>query len=115
MCNISGGFHGGSVRGGSQLHLTNALNAMCHSLAMEINLTSFLANERAYCLRFGLDKQLRQAVTSRDFLAMIVAGGHVTYLDNLAWLSGLGTLDTIIRRNGTSLDVQIDKLLRIDP
>jgi protocatechuate 4,5-dioxygenase, alpha chain len=110
MCNVSG-----SAYSGIQRHLTNAINRMCSSLAIDVNLSDFLANERAYCLRFGLNKEQREAVTRRDFLRLIDAGGHVTYLDNLAWVAGLGTLDTIIRRTGTSLDVLIAKLLRIEP
>jgi protocatechuate 4,5-dioxygenase, alpha chain len=83
-----------------QAALRNPLNAMSHSLAQPENLREFRRDEQAYCLRFGLNRQQRDAVRRRDFVAMIDAGGQLLYLDRLASALGLDTLESILRHQG---------------
>jgi protocatechuate 4,5-dioxygenase alpha chain len=70
-----------------------ALNKMCYSFNSAENRAAFLANEDAYCARFGLDTRQREAVRRRDVLGMIEAGGNVYYLAKLAGIFGLDVQD----------------------
>jgi protocatechuate 4,5-dioxygenase alpha chain len=51
-----------------------ALNRMCYSFNSAANRASFLKDEDAYCEKFGLNKEQREAVKKRDVLAMIETG-----------------------------------------
>jgi protocatechuate 4,5-dioxygenase, alpha chain len=95
----------GSIDTVTQRRRGSAINLFCGTLDDPSSAREFLANEAAYCLRFGLDRAAQQAVRDRDFLALIHYGGHVGQLDKLAALSGLSTLTAIRKRRGLVLDV----------
>jgi len=61
---------------------------------------AFLADEDAYCARFGLTAQQREAVKSRNVLAMIEAGGNAYYLAKLAGIFGLDMQDIGAQQTG---------------
>ena len=64
-----------------------ALNKMCYSLNQEANRKEFLANEEAYCTKYGLNDEQRSVVRSRDRIDFTVAGGSLYYFAKLARLS----------------------------
>ncbi len=81
-----------------------ALNAMCFSFNDKANRDAFVADEDAYCAKFGLTVEQREAVARRDVLAMLEAGGNVYYLAKLAGIFGLGVQDLGALQTGMSVD-----------
>src|SRR5689334_4104033 len=65
---------------GEQAQRGYALNRMCYSFNDRNNRRAFLEDEMGYCARYGLDREQRDAIKRRDFLAMIDAGGNIYYL-----------------------------------
>ncbi|OLT12050.1 protocatechuate 3,4-dioxygenase [Pseudonocardia sp. CNS-139] len=49
----------------------------------------FLADEAAYCERFGLSEAQTKAVLGRDWQAMLDLGGSIFYVYKLAMMDGL--------------------------
>jgi protocatechuate 4,5-dioxygenase alpha chain len=88
-----------------------ALNAMCFSFNDPANRDAFRANEAAYCERYGLDAEQRRAVSNRDVLGMIAAGGNIYYLAKLAGIFGLGVQDVGAQQTGTTVEVFKQRLL----
>jgi len=80
------------------------LNAMCYSFNDGANRAAFLADEDAYCARFALSAAQREAVASRNVLAMIAAGGNIYYLAKLAGIFGLSVQDVGAQQTGMSVD-----------
>ncbi len=87
-----------------------ALNKMCYSFNEAGNRAAFLADEDAYCARYGLDAAQREAVRKRDVLAMIEAGGNIYYLAKLAGIFGLGVQDIGAQQTGMSVEAFKAKL-----
>ncbi|TWO72710.1 protocatechuate 4,5-dioxygenase subunit alpha [Caenimonas sedimenti] len=87
---------------GAQAMKGYALNKMCYSFNDAANRAAFLADEEAYCARFGLDDAQRQAVRQRDVLRMIAAGGNAYYLAKLAGIFGLDMQDIGAQQTGVS-------------
>jgi len=88
-----------------------ALNKMCYSLNDEANRTAFLADEDAYMDRYRLTTEQREAVSGRDVLAMLEAGGNVYYLAKLAGALGLGVQDIGAQQTGTTVEEFKQRLL----
>ena len=63
---------------GDQAQKGYALNRMCFSFNSAENRAAFRANEDAYCAKYALTKEQREAVRSRNALRMIEAGGTCT-------------------------------------
>ena len=89
---------------GAQADKGYALNRMCFSFNSAENRAAFLADEDAYCRKFGLTEAQRAAVKSRSVLEMIAAGGNVYYLAKLAGIFGLNVQDIGAQQTGTSVD-----------
>lgn len=70
-----------------------ALNRMCFSFNHAENRAAFVADEDAYCARYGLTPEQRAAVQSRQVLQMLTAGGNAYYLAKLAGIWGLDMQD----------------------
>lgn len=87
-----------------------ALNKMCYSFNEVANRVAFVADEDAYCARFHLTPEQREAVRRRDVLAMIEAGGNIYYLAKLAGIFGLGVQDIGAQQTGMSLEAFKAKL-----
>jgi protocatechuate 4,5-dioxygenase, alpha chain len=81
-----------------------AFNKMCFSFNSAANRRAFLADEDAYCARFGLTEAQRRAVRSRDVLAMIEAGGNIYYLAKLAGIFHLDMQDIGAQQTGMSIE-----------
>ena len=81
-----------------------ALNKMCFSFNDAANRAAFLADEDAYCAKYGLTAAQREAVRHRNVLEMIEAGGNVYYLAKLAGIFGLGVQDIGAQQTGLTVD-----------
>jgi protocatechuate 4,5-dioxygenase alpha chain len=88
-----------------------ALNRMCFSFNSAENREAFRADEDAYCARFGLTKEQRAAVKSRNVLAMLAAGGNVYYLAKLAGIFGLNVQDIGAQQTGMTVEAFKQKLV----
>lgn len=88
-----------------------ALNAMCFSFNEAANREAFLRDEDAYCDRFGLTDEQRDAVAKRNVLAMMAAGGNIYYLAKLAGIFGLNVQDVGAQQTGMSVDAFKQMLL----
>lgn len=88
-----------------------ALNAMCFSFNEAANREAFLRDEDAYCDRFGLTPEQREAVAKRNVLAMMAAGGNIYYLAKLAGIFGLNVQDVGAQQTGMSVDAFKQMLL----
>ena len=88
-----------------------ALNRMCFSFNSAENREAFRRNEDAYCARYGLTKEQREAVKSRNVLQLIEAGGNVYYLAKLAGIFGLNVQDIGAQQTGMSVDAFKQKLV----
>jgi protocatechuate 4,5-dioxygenase, alpha chain len=80
-----------------------ALNKMCYSFNAAANREAFLHDEDAYCAKFCLTRDQREAVRQRNVLAMIEAGGNIYYLAKLAGIFGLGVQDIGAQQTGMSV------------
>ena len=95
---------------GDQAQKGYALNRMCFSFNSKNNREAFRANEDAYCAQYGLTKEQREAVKSRNVLRMIEAGGNVYYLAKLAGILGLNVQDIGAQQTGMSVAAFKEKL-----
>ena len=84
---------GTTIFDGDQARKGYALNKMCFSFNSAANREEFQRNEQAYCHKYGLNAQQREAVRNRNVLALIAAGGNVYYLAKFAGIFGLDVQD----------------------
>ena len=80
-----------------------ALNRMCFSFNSAENRASFLRDEDAYCRKYDLTSEQREAVRERNVLKLLSAGGNVYYLAKLAGIFGLGVQDIGAQQTGVSV------------
>ena len=102
---------GTTIFDGTEAQKGLALNRMCFSFNSAENRTAFLADEDAYCRKFGLNDEQRAAVQSRSVLKMIEAGGNVYYLAKLAGIFGLNVQDIGAQQTGMTVEAFKSKLL----
>ncbi len=81
-----------------------ALNKMCYSFNDAANREAFRADPEAYCARFGLTAEQREAVKSGQVLQMLAAGGNAYYLAKLAGIFGLDMQDIGAQQTGVTKD-----------
>ncbi len=81
-----------------------ALNKMCFSFNSKENRDAFLADEDAYCARYGLSPEHVAAIKSRNVLKLIAAGGNVYYLAKFAGIFGLSVQDIGAQQTGRTLE-----------
>jgi protocatechuate 4,5-dioxygenase alpha chain len=86
------------------------LNRMCFSFNSAENRKAFLENEDAYCAKYHLTPEQRDAVKRRNVLDMIAAGGNVYYLAKLAGIFGLNVQDLGAQQTGMSVEAFKQKL-----
>jgi protocatechuate 4,5-dioxygenase alpha chain len=87
-----------------------ALNKMCYSFNEAANRAEFKRDEEAYCAKFGLSAEQREAIRKRDVLGLLAAGGNVYYLAKFTGIFGLGVQDIGAQQTGMSLDAFKAKL-----
>lgn len=81
-----------------------ALNKMCFSFNAEANRREFQRDEDAYCTRYGLNPEQREAIRSRNVLGLLAAGGNVYYLAKFAGILGLDVQDLGALQTGMTKD-----------
>lgn len=89
---------------GAQARKGYALNKMCFSFNEAANRAAFLADEEAYCTKYGLDEPQRAAIRARNVLDLIAAGGNVYYLAKFAGIFGLDVQDIGAQQTGMTKD-----------
>ena len=89
-----------------------ALNKMCYSFNDPHNREAFLHDEDAYCNKFQLTPEQRLAVTHRNVLEMIKAGGNIYYLAKLAGIFGLNVQQIGAQQRGITEAEFKEMLLR---
>jgi hypothetical protein len=84
---------------------------MCFSFNSGENRAAFLADEEAYCAKYGLTDEQCAAVKARNVLAMIEAGGNVYVVRRVATRQPSAAFDllasmrrTPLRRDGRTGD-----------
>ncbi len=80
------------------------LNKLCMSLNQAANRESFAADEEAYCTRFDLPEDQREAIRNRDWLTMLKLGGNIYYTFKLAAHDGLSMQDVGAKMSGVSTE-----------
>lgn len=81
-----------------------ALNKMCFSFNDRRNREAFRRDEERYMAKYGLSAEQKEAVRSRNVLAMLAAGGSIYYLAKLAGIFGLGVQDIGAQETGMSVE-----------
>jgi len=81
-----------------------ALNKMCFSFNDAANRALFVADEDAYCARYGLNAEQREAIRQRNVLQLLAAGGNAYYLAKFAGIFGLDMQDIGAQQTGLSKD-----------
>ncbi|PXW94034.1 protocatechuate 4,5-dioxygenase alpha subunit [Sphaerotilus hippei] len=89
---------------GQQARKGYALNKMCYSFNAARCREEFVRDEDAYCARFGLNAEQREAIRARNVLQLIAAGGNVYYLAKFAGILGLDVQDLGAQQTGMSKD-----------
>ena len=102
---------GTTIFDGEQARKGLALNKMCFSFNSAANRAAFLADEDAYCARYGLNAQQRAAIRARNVLQLIAAGGNAYYLAKFAGIFGLDMQDIGAQQTGMTKDQFKAKLL----
>ena len=91
---------GTTIFDGEQARKGYALNKMCYSFNDAANREAFKQDEDAYCARYGLNAQQREAIRNRQVLQLIAAGGNVYYLAKFAGILGLDVQDLGAQQTG---------------
>jgi protocatechuate 4,5-dioxygenase alpha chain len=98
------------IFGGALATKGYALNKMCYSFNEAANRAEFKRDEEAYCAKFGLSAEQREAIRKRDVLALLTAGGNVYYLAKFLGIFGLGVQDIGAQQTGMSVEAFKAKL-----
>jgi len=93
---------GTTIFDGDQARKGYALNKMCMSFNEAANRAEFLRGEDAYCARFGLSEQQRAAISHRNVLELLAAGGNIYYLAKFAGIFGLDVQDIGAQQTGVT-------------
>jgi protocatechuate 4,5-dioxygenase alpha chain len=96
---------------GAQARKGYALNKMCFSFNDAANRKAFLQDEGAYCAKYGLNAEQREAVRARNVLQLIAAGGNAYYLAKFAGIFGLDMQDIGAQQTGLTKEQFKAKLL----
>jgi protocatechuate 4,5-dioxygenase, alpha chain len=95
---------------GEQARKGYALNKMCFSFNDADNRAAFVKDEDAYCKKYGLNAEQREAIRARNVLKLIAAGGNVYYLAKFAGILGLNVQDIGAQQTGMSVEAFKQKL-----
>ncbi len=93
---------GTTIFDGEQAQKGYALNKMCMSFNDADRRKEFLRDEDAYCARYGLSSEQREAIRHRNVLELIAAGGNIYYLAKFAGIFGLDVQDIGAQQTGVS-------------
>jgi len=88
------------------------LNEFLYSLMKEANRKEFLADERAYTLRFRMTEEQREAVLKRDWNRLLELGGVSYALAKLAFTDGKSYQFMASRMTGMTEQQYVDMMLK---
>ena len=80
------------------------LNQMCMSFNHAENREAFRRDESAYCEKYQLTAEQREAIRDRDVLRLVQLGGNIYYLAKFAGIFGLSVQDIGAQQRGMSVD-----------
>ena len=80
------------------------LNKMCYDFNQKANRDGFAADEEGWMEKYGLNDEQKEAIRSRNVLAMIEAGGNIYYLAKLAGIFKLSVQDVGGLQTGRTTD-----------
>ena len=103
---------GTTIFDGEQARKGYALNKMCYSFNSAENRAEFQRDEDAYCMKFHLNSQQREAIRNRNVLELIAAGGNAYYLAKFAGIFGLDMQDIGAQQTGMTKEAFKAKLAR---
>ncbi|NYZ17475.1 protocatechuate 4,5-dioxygenase subunit alpha [Azospirillum sp. RWY-5-1] len=89
---------------GEQAMKGYALNKMCYSFNEARNREAFLADEEAYCARYGLNDAQKAAIRNRNALELLAAGGNIYYLAKFVGMLGLNVQDIGAQQTGMTVE-----------
>lgn len=81
-----------------------ALNKMCFSFNTAENRAAFVSDPDAYCRKFNLTDEQREAIKSHNVLALLESGGHIYYLAKWAGIIGLSVQDLGAQQTGMTVE-----------
>jgi len=102
---------GTTLYDGDEAQKGYALNRMCYSFNDAKNREAFVKDEDAYCEKYGLNAQQREAIRHRNVLELLAAGGNVYYLAKFAGIFGLNVQDIGAQQTGMTVEAFKAKLL----
>lgn len=80
------------------------INKLSASLTDPSNREIFLADEDAYCRRYGLTDQERQLIADRDWNGIVAAGGNIYVFLKIALALGISLIEVGADMRGQSVD-----------
>jgi protocatechuate 4,5-dioxygenase alpha chain len=89
-----------------------ALNKMCYSFNSAENREAFRVDETAYCDKFALTPEQRQAIKDRDVLKLLEVGGNIYYLAKWAGIFGLNVQQIGAQQRGMTEEQFKEMLVR---
>jgi protocatechuate 4,5-dioxygenase alpha chain len=102
---------GTTIFDGDQARKGYALNKMCYSFNSAENRAEFVHDEDAYCRKYHLNSQQREAIRSRNVLELLAAGGNAYYLAKFAGIFGLDMQDIGAQQTGMTKEAFKAKLV----
>ena len=96
--------HGTTLFDGRLARKGYALNKMCFSFNEAANREAFKADEDAYCAKYGLTAEQREAIRNRNVLQLLEAGGNAYYLAKFGGIFGLDMQDIGAQQTGMTKD-----------
>ena len=102
---------GTTIFDGEQARKGYALNKMCYSFNSADNRAEFVHDEDAYCRKYHLNSQQREAIRSRNVLELLAAGGNAYYLAKFAGIFGLDMQDIGAQQTGMTKEAFKAKLV----
>jgi len=91
------------------------LNKMCFTFNDQPARDEFVADEKAYCKKFGLSDKQTEAILGRDVLTLLAEGGNAYYLAKLvSAILGLDMQDLGALETGMTKDQFKQRLLDAD-
>ena len=88
-----------------------ALNKMCYSFNSAENRAAFIQDEDAYCAKYDLTSEQREAVHSRNVLQLLAVGGNLYYVGKFLGMFGMNIQDMGAQQTGMTVEEFKAKLL----
>ena len=89
-----------------------ALNKMCFSFNSAENREAYRSNEEAYCGKYNLTGEQREALKQQDVLKLIDLGANIYYLAKWAGIFGMNVQQMGARQRGMTEAEFKDMLVR---